>query len=404
MAAILPHLAQEDETTELEARYWDCTRPDSEGLSGPKAPSPFCPTSREVLNQSHSGLLQMAYTRQIVIDQLVGRTITPSYVNKEFSLIVDEPIEGPMWNPMSGPIKISTLLSWTSKMGAPSFSLPAGAPTMGGSCPGAMAAQSIVPSRKRKDFARKLLPLLDTPHINIAKTICEFCYAEIHNYAYASMQFHQMIRYAWVRKAIREDIHGNSISKNEIAKSAFVRVLIDAIEQADFQMYDEPEHWEDQHFFRLHDSGDFFDLDYLRAWKAIANHFGPDSKMPITFWAPSRIWAMGKNMINAVTKINGPADASNLIIRPSAYEIDKPGPLKDHDKEIDWSGWYANTVVFDHKAVEKGEASGAFNWNCRAYAVKDGPSCRGADDPYDRVGCRTCWKDPNKIINYTLHL
>jgi hypothetical protein len=405
MAAILPHLEQEDETTELEARYWDCTRPNTQGLSGAKNVDPFCPTPREILNQSHSQLLQIAYTRQVVLDQLVGKKITPVYVEKDndFALVIDEAIKGPQWNPMSGPIRVSKLLSWTSKMGAPSFSLPAGAPTMGGSCPGAMGAQSIVPDTTRKGHARKLLSILDVPHINISRTVCEFCYAETGNYTYASMQFHQAIRYAWVRKAIREDIHGNKVSKNKIANSAFVEIMIQAINHADFQISKEPEHWRDQRFFRLHDSGDFFDLDYLRAWKAIANHFSPkNTDMPITFWAPSRIWALGKDHINEVSKINGPAEKSNLVIRPSGFEIDMPGPAREHKNE-NWSGWYANTVVFDHKTVEEGNTSHAFDWNCQAYAVEKGPACREAEDPHDREGCRACWKDPNMRINYALH-
>ena len=402
MAAILPHLELEDETTELQEKYWECTRAASQGLG---ALDPLCPTPRSVINQSHAALLNVAYTRQAVIEQLAGRVITPVYSGEQLALQIDKPIEGPLWNPMASAVEVSKLLSWTTKMGAPSFSLPAGAFAMGGSCPGARAGQSIVPDADRRKAARVLLPVLDAPNVNVSLAICEFCYAEGGQYATGSVQFHQIIRYAWVQKALREDAQGNRVPAGSEENSLFVQLMIKAIEKADFKIKGakgvEPEakHWKNERFFRLHDSGDFFSFSYLRAWKAIANHFHPDNnKNPITFWAPSRIWAGGKIAVKTVSEINGPAEEANLILRPSGYHLNQPGPPRT---EKIWSGWYAGTVVYSHEAQE--EPSENYDWNCLAYAAKNGPSCRGAEDPDGRTGCRVCWKNPEMRVNYTYH-
>jgi hypothetical protein len=400
MAAIKPHLALEDETSELEERYWGCG---SKGRGLGDAADNLCPTPAEVIDQSHAELLTVAYTRKIIAEQLVGRTITPIYRAKEVVLAIDEPITGPNWNPMPGGIRNTGMLSWTTKMGTPSFSLPAGASQMGGSCPGAAAGQSIVPDDDRRKAARVLLPVLkDVTQINMAKTTCEFCYAEGGQYGSASVQYHQMVRYAWARRAITEDLQGRKLKDGSGSKdSAFVQIMIDAINRIDFELGHEPEQWAGKRFFRLHDSGDFFSLSYLRAWKHVADHFHPSRHpVPIVFWAPTRIWATGEVIVRKVNEINGEG-SSNLIIRPSAYHIDQHGP------EHLGPGWAEPSVTYTHDG--KVDAVGrTFDWDCKAYDTNNSPSCRGAVGPNaqgqpGKVGCRACWMRPDLRINYTLH-
>lgn len=389
MAAILPHLAEEDETTELEQRYWDCA---SEGGLG-DAQDPLCPSPQAVVDQSHAALLTVAMTRSTVVDQLRGRTITPRLRDKEVALYIDESVSGPAWNPMM-PVDATSLLSWTTKMGAPSFSLPAGASPMAGSCPGANAGQSIVPDNVRRKAARVLLPVLKAPQVELAKSICEFCYAEGGQYATGSVQYHQLVRYAWVRRAVKHDMQGRPVRNP--ADSEFVQIMIDAINRADFKLREEPPQWQGQRFFRLHDSGDFFSVPYLHAWKAIANHFHPDNNDdPINFWAPTRIWALGPKIIGEVNRLNG-EEGSNLAIRPSAYHVNQHGP------EDLGPGWAQDSVVYqpDIKVEAEGQT---FDWDCKAYAAADGPSCRGAENPDGEVGCRVCWMRPDLRVNYTLH-
>lgn len=404
MAAIKPHLALDNEVTELESRYWDCSRPPTElqGLgrdvdeAAAQCPSPF-----KVIDASHAELLTLAYTRKIIVEQLAGRTLTPRFKEDgELALFIDKPITGPTWNPMLQ-VSSTRMLSWTTKMGTPSFSLPAGASEVGGSCPGATAGQSLVGKDLRERAAKTLLPVLERPgeklRLNLAKTICGSCYATGGQYGTASVQFHEMVRYAWARKAINEDMSGQRLDINaEREQSAFTQIMIEAINNTDFDMSKEGAHWKGQRFFRIHDSGDFFSIPYLRGWKAVAEYFHPSRhKDPIIFWAPSRIWALGRNVVELVNRINGNGD-SNLIIRPSAYHVNQHGP------ENLGPGWAACSTTYDYDGKEGAEGS-SYDWDCKAYESAKGPSCRGAKDPEGRVGCRVCWKHTEMRVNYTLH-
>jgi hypothetical protein len=280
----------------------------------------------------------------------------------------------------------------------------------------------VVPDSVRRKLAKTLLPVLGNggipqakkvDRVDLAKCICEFCYAEGGQYSTASVQFHQMVRYAWVRQALEIDMDGVPLRgqagvTRPIEESQFVQVMIEAINSADFKLSGEPARWAGQRFFRIHDSGDFFSLTYVRAWKAIANHFHPDNNDdPITFWAPTRMWASGKKFVDEVDAING--DNSNLVIRPSAYHIDQHGPeLRKHP------GWAAATVVYRTKAKKAAEGpiahGGTFDWDCKAYENEKGPTCRDAERPEEgsaapskQKGCRVCWKRPDLRVNYTLH-
>jgi len=416
MAAIKPHLAQPNENTELEDRYWQCL---SEGRDGLGRMTPdheeehkvLCPTPGAVLDQTHAGLMQVVYTRKVLLDDLEGVAITPGYKGRDVALYVDKAITGPTWNPMLE-VETTSLLSWTTKMQTPSFSLPAGAPVMGGACPGAMAGQSVVPDADRRTQALRLLPVLygddwRRHRIDLANTICEHCYAEGGQYATGSVQYHQLVRFAWARRAVRIDMNGEPTDR--IEDSALVNVMIDAIDRVDFKESGEPTKFGHVRFFRIHDSGDFFNSLYLQAWKAVANHYHPENTSdPIVFWAPSRVWAEGIDKVRQVERINGPVNGvdTNLIIRPSAYETNAQGPDLFQSEQ---DGWASASTVYADKVKE--EALGkTYDWDCRAYAV-DAPkhSCRDAIGPADETGaegtrgCRACWIFPNLRVNYTLH-
>jgi len=395
MAALKPHLAEDGQTTELEEQYFEC-RSHSDGL-GRMDDDPLCPTPEAVIDQSHAGLMQDVYTREVIREELEGAQIHPSYKGRNVVLRVDRPVTGPAWNPFAE-VETTSLLSWTAKTGRPSFSLPAGAPVMGGSCPGATAGQSTVDDRVRRQAARLLLPVIGKRQVNLVEAICEYCYATGGSYATGSTQFHQTVRYAWVRRAITIDPRGRPTDNPR--ESSFVSVMIDGIERADFKLEGEPSQWRGKKFFRIHGSGDFFHPRYLMAWKAVCDHFHPRrNEHSIVFWAPTRIWAMGDKWIQFVSEVN--KGDTNLVLRPSAYHVNQHGP------DIREPGWASPTTVFHHDAV--GEAEGReFDWNCKAYAVEKGPSCRGAVGSDARgnptkVGCRTCWVHPHLRVNYTLH-
>ena len=113
---------------------------------------------------SHSELLRTAWVRAGAAEVLIGRTITPmrtadvpfdvrEHEPDDVLLVLDKKVESPQaYAAMANPIQQVSLLTWTSKMDCPSYSLPAGPLGAGfnGSCPGATAGQSIVPETRRK--------------------------------------------------------------------------------------------------------------------------------------------------------------------------------------------------------------------------------------------------------------
>ena len=441
MAAIKPHLAQDDENSEEQKAYWRCS---SAGLAG-LGQGEVCPSPQEIANEAHAELLNTAWIRKALIERLLGRDKEPSHPpakiwieydkDGEPTIATNRPPQGPAWNP-SGGARRTTILGWTTKMGAPSFSLPAGAHAMGGACPGATAGQTISSPSDRKILGEKLIPILNQYNkhgkqalpavegVNAAKAVCEFCYAEGGQYGTAGVQNAQLMRFAWARRAIKRPGHVPGVSE-------FCSVMLDAIDVADFKENKEPKHYMNKRFFRIHDSGDFYTPEYLAQWKKITLYYHPlfggeelrfaesegyevviekvgkGHPNPIYFWAPTRIWAQGQQMVDFVSKVNGikvkgKPTWDNFQIRPSAYHINQHGPF------INLAGWAAPSTVYDKELVETAKGV-AYDWNCLAYAVEKGPSCRGAfSDPEGsgkgREGCRECWLQGHKAVNYTLHL
>lgn len=402
MAAITPHLEQQNDPSESEAeKAYDVVRAaDAKRhlrvLQGLGAGDPLdiahdpdkSAKANRAVQVAHSKLVATAWTRRAIEQELVGRKITVVVRGRELVLQLDQPIQGPLWNPAgSGATRHVAVLGWTKKMGCPSFSLPAGPPEFGGSCPGSIGGQSIVPPRNLQRSALQVLQLTGE-QVNLADAVCEWCYAEGGNYRYGSKQLAQVVLYMWTRRAV--------------ADGTFVAALDWAIKNADFHLgvtdskklgyYPAEKRGK---FFRIHDSGDFFSPEYLRAWKEIANR-NPD----VMFWAPSRYWAAGRGA-EFVNALNTPMN--NLIIRPSAFMVDKPAPSAAQLGP----GHAAGSTVFDLKAKPAGgplHADGPYNWDCQAYAVeKEAHTCRHALAPDKKKGCRACWLNPELVVNYTKH-
>lgn len=243
------------------------------------------------------------------------------------------------------------------------------------------------------------------------------CYAEGGQYSTGQVQFAQVLRYAWTKQAI--------------ADGSFVDVMDWAVKNADFMLdggwekieTTDPETGETRKerqrvdpervehdgtrglYFRLHDSGDYWSMPYIAAWREIADR-NPD----ITFWSPSRVWAV-RSLREAVNVYNTPV--RNLIIRPSAYHINEPPPSVD---ELG-TGWSAGSCAFkDTKKPSQESRLGPndpYQWDCQAYQTdNDKVTCRGAMAPDGQKGCRACWRFGRSdehgratglVINYTLH-
>jgi hypothetical protein len=434
MSAIKPHLEQQDDPSETkeERKYSSqSTFVDkieaSEGGSGLGDVYPLPLKAHEALQTAHSELLRLGYTRRASLGQLAERNFTVERkVRKdgtgEIILVLDAAITGPEWNRASaGNMRNFDLLSWTQKMGTPSFSLPAGAPHVGGTCPGATGGQSIVPSESLLRGQKHVTKVTGMP-VLLPDATCERCYATGGNYAYGSMVAAQALRAIWTKAALND--------------GTFVDLMSWAVDHADYMLeggtiktgktktgepksisYD-PERFPGR-YFRIHDSGDFFNRKYLEAWKEVANNF-KSGKSRITFWAPSRIWATDWG-VEAVNDINSDED-SNLIIRPSTYHINEAAPKSLGDGWSAWSECWAKGVkdrllTFPHRSspgqsgrAESSDIPVPFDWDCQAYAVVDeAHSCRNARGPVTHkktksdIGCRACWVGTKSTVNYTEH-
>src|SRR4051812_19407617 len=165
----------------------------------------------------------------------------------------------------------TAVLTVTSKMPGPSFSLPAGE-----ACP------------------------------NSHGSICGSCYATKGCYRYASTQTAQSARYTWVRSAM----------KTPESREQWVRTMVLAIRASKTE------------YFRGHDSGDFFNVAYVEAWTEVARRM-PDVK----FWFPTREY-QAKASTDAFVVLN-PRTAAlqalaalpNVTVRPSALEVGDAAPV-----------------------------------------------------------------------------
>lgn len=378
--------------------------------------------ARQAIEQSHAGLENMAWLRSVVAQGLQGNEITVKYEGNEVLLYLKRALPPePSWNPPAskGVMRFS-LLSWTSKMGTPSFSLPAGATRMGGSCPGANAGQTTTTRSDAEKLAPAISEMIGGWPVRLAQAICQHCYAEGGQYATGLVQFAQMVRYAWTRAAVADGI--------------FVSVMDWAVKNTNYHLTGKgtvreeelnPETGEvtktaftptperdGEKYFRIHDSGDFFSAEYLAAWQEVAR-LNPD----VTFWAPSRTWMLGGGYERQMA-----LTPENLVIRPSAYHINEPPPRKPppgtpNGPKYLAPGWstgstsYKDTLKPAGKMIE-GEryAPGGigpvkpYDWDCQAYNTdSDKVTCREAEAPDGGKGCRACWKHPELEVNYTLH-
>jgi hypothetical protein len=461
MAAILPHLAVEEDVTDLERAYDVCVT----SLKGPRlgADSPACPSPNAVIAEAHAELLKMTFVRQVIEEGFHGRNFEVRAGNRQgkemksvFIVLTKNPNApegsperegtvgpGPAWNPASSPDAGQfNLLSWTSKMNCPSWSIPAGVEEIGGTCPGAVGGQSVVDDGRLKagqERVRKITGMTLGSKQILAGAVCEHCYATGGQYSTGHVQFAQVLRHIWVRQALETP----AVAPNGSRSTAFIETMVYAVDNANYRLdggtikadkeTGEPEQKlppepTGRRFFRIHDSGDFFSAEYLRQWKEVANRL-PD----ITFWAPARIWNTSWG-VDAVNQINTPQ--KNFLIRPSGFVANEPEPGLAQLGP----GWIGQTTVIalpqnigmsDERELRIAERERnttprmgdkgplgrdpRYTWDCRAYAAtndkgKPDPShtCRkavappGLGDAHGK-GCRACWIAPDEIINYTMH-
>lgn len=272
-------------------------------------------------------------------------------------------------------IKSIPLFSETSKMNAPSFSMPAGWPSSGGTCP-----------------ASKLI--LDPKKV----AICWTCYALKGRFLCGVVLSVQIGRREWAMKMLQ------TRSRSEYSSNGFVDAMIRSI----YSYRERHPKSIDPSYFRIYDSGDFGARGQMaEAWNEIARHFSRGANR-ITFWAPTRDWVFLDGIAQTldvlpVRALTAPFTAEdlgghrpkNLVLRPSAFHVDDAPPVI--------AGLDAGTTVSRRETFGKdvpiiprcGKGVLARHCHCPAYEFK-GKSCVSAN-------CRTCWEKPKVTVDYPYH-
>lgn len=357
---------------------------------------------QKVLEKEHQNLTRIIVLRQVANKILEGRTL-----HVEDGRVIITPAieidEAPAWSPLPKPLDSYPLLSWTKKMQCPSFSLPAGAPQNGGSCPAASIAQTTTGSDQIKNLETKRKALqvsygedskFDREEIPrwYALSTCQSCYAEGESYQYVSNVIGLAAVFSWTKQAVDN--------------GTFVPTMIKAIEEANyFQKEAAPDggdpradipHLEGsgyKRFFRWHDAGDVFSAEYMQQIKQICDHFNPKKGgkgTPTLFWLPTRVWATDGS--RKWVAVNDDPE-TNLVVRPSSLHVNGTAP----SAKAAGPGNEAGSTVYVANLVEAAVKAEHFNWDCPA-ANKEFQTntCR-------KAGCRACWTKPDLVVNYRLH-
>lgn len=119
-----------------------------------------------------------------------------------------------------------------------------------------------------------------------------------------------------------------------------------------------------EEYVRLHDSGDFFSVEYAEAWGQVAD------EVPFMFFAPTRNYRL-KAFLPVLQWLN---KKENFTIRPSALKVGEAAP------EVPGLSAPANVV--------RGKGT--------CLAAEEHSTC-------EAVVCRDCWLDTERVIDFRRH-
>lgn len=331
-----------------------------------------------------------------------------------------------------------------AKMGCPSWDLPAGALEVGGSCIGAGAGQSTLSDATLKSYASRILPVLQAAsnrdgagypeRIEVANAICQSCYANANNFAYADNQFGMVLRYWWT----------STMLSTPAGRATWIETMVRAM-QAEISTGSWPleTHSASDKVpltecaqggisfrpFRVHSSGDFFDIKYIDAWLDVMRDPRVEA-MKIIFWAPTRSWTIPTFQKKFAERYAAGTFPDNLTLRPSGYHFGDQSPKLPEPFAAGTTSLYATreekrTITFEEqgegkkpKKVTKMEtildaplSDHRRDWDCQTYAVVDEKhTCTAAlgsngEPPKSEggAGCRTCWLYKKVAVQYTAH-
>ena len=262
----------------------------------------------------------------------------------------------------------SSFYSETSKMSAPSWSIPAGPQAVGGSCAAAEVFRSPVTYAKALTQGE-----VEQTAPRPKDWICAYCYAGKSNYMHRTSQYTQMARMIWLKGTV--DAHGVAGAADIMAEALAAHMRNVKYRESVGEATD---------FFRIHDSGDFtMAPDTYSMWCLVAK------RLPgIKFWAPTRMWVFPK--FNDLVRRSPPP--ANLTLRPSALHFGDTAPVI--------MGFHAGSTA--HPPAINPAQTGIADWECPAYK-HGGHSCAGAGGPKGEKDCRFCWTYKDERPSYRSH-
>jgi hypothetical protein len=348
---------------------------------------------------AHAQQTKMLWLRRALEEELVGHEITPCYGrdcgktkpddrDQIFFLLTPSITcrEATPWSPQGEVAAVRLFSMDNGKMRCPSFSLPAGATQMGGSCPGADGAQLVLEEPVRLAKEEQILPVIqkygcDLDAVDLNRAICNICYALTGRYQYSNIQLEGLVRYAWITRALAAKRYDSVVEVLDAAITGLKSNGWHPQAMASFQKFG-------KYIFRLHDAGDFFSFDYADAWIEIAR-----KHQDIVFWAPTRTWVK-RSWLAYWAKADLP---ENLIVRASAYHVGDRAPRG-------LPGLPAGTTSLYAVGGKAPNAPEYAQWNCHAYDVRgDKHTCQTALSPDGSPHCRVCWMQPDVTVNFTAH-
>jgi hypothetical protein len=313
-------------------------------------------------------------------------------------------------NPDNAVNKIGSigLLSLTSKMGCFSFNLPPGPGEHYGTCPASAPGFVYSTDADREKASRALLPMAGK--VEVPDFICNGCYALKGSYGNPSMAFifaaHQELVSRHLRPRAGQESFADIMTR---AIRMSIELSLDARARAPQRAWSVPH----PDYFRIHDAGDMYSLEYARAWFEICQNF-PE----VQFWAPTRMWALRKQAENLVAE----GIPENLALRPSALHFgDRPPVVPglaagSGADETAKDAWFcpATSTEASLGGERKGGVARQINkkktYSCALAHGIDSPSRGGKDAnqlPSDgspkSAGCRVCWDYPDVPVYYHPH-
>ncbi len=397
MAAINIHIGTQEPEDHVEGSAADLIAKDKNklqglgDLAGPRSEVPS-------LVATHNGLSRMLWIRRALEDILSER----EYWLEGDHLYLDKPFKRedlPWYGSAMDVVQRIALFGEAAKMACPTWDLPAGASSIGGTCPGATAGQTVAGNIAE----RHKLALYTGGEVRPQETVCQICYAEGGNYSSPHVQLGEILRYHWAKE----------MTSTEEGRAEWIEAMVATIGRLCWssERLHDPNTKAPVRPIRVHSSGDFFSHEYAEAWIEIANR-----TPSVRYWAPTRTWAAA-GWSKAWPGILAKMKHNNFIVRPSAYHTNDPAPGRDFQPwlkgpkqaNLPYPFTCGGKPVMGTTSIYQFDDEGRgvdprYDWDCRTYAIgKSEPSCREAEAPDGQEGCRACWLRPDLRVNYTTH-